>query len=530
MSATGLSVTAFAVQYSNASAAEIAASPYDLVIVEARPLAPGASDLSDAEVASLMSQGKVISGYVSLGQTDESRPYWDAVWTDPTGLPVGEGDTGPLQPGAPDWILEVADSWPARIVDTGSADWRAIVIAQVEDMAARGFGAVFLDNILTYYELAAQRGELGTAQSQHYAQEMMQLVIDVAAAARAINPGFAIIANGGPYIIGDAGAFGTQLAVDYLDAVDAIMAESFFGLLNGLRDDTTLDVYESFWAAQGIDVLALEYSTDPEAIAAFAAEAEARGFAASVSPDQALNVLPDPIEAAPKDIEGTPGPDDLSGTDDADVIRGFGGSDDLSGGAGADDIYGGRGLDQLFGGSGGDRLWGQRDADALSGGTGADQLFGGGGADLLKGDNGADLLAGGKGSDRLFGGLKDDLLRGGTAADVLGGGRGRDALFGGGGKDLLRGGLGDDTLNGGTGADDLFGGAGRDTFQFNAYSDDYIGDFEVGVDTLLLVDGLRYHAERVDGGAQILASNGASIELEGLTLGEARGLIDDAGF
>ena len=58
----------------------------------------------------------------------------------------------------------------------------------------------------------------------------------------------------------------------------------------------------------------------------------------------------------------------------------------------------------------------------------------------------------------------------------------------------LRGGAGADTLSGGHGADSLYGGPGADVFRFNPGDvddgDEYINDFESGVDRLDLVSGL----------------------------------------
>lgn len=556
MSTDRLSVTNFAVQYSGASASEIAASEHDLVIVEAAPGLPtGDSDLSDAEVASLVSSGIEVIGYVSIGQTDDARPYWDPAWTN-DGL-----DTGDLTASAPVWVAEIASSWPARYVEYWNDDWKAIVMDQVTDIVTRGYSGIFLDNILTYYEIAADRNQLGTSQSEFYATEMIKLVVEIAATARAINPDFAVIANGGPYILGDAAAFGTALVSQYLIAIDGIMAESFFGLLEGegVRQVGVLDTFESFWAAIGIDVLALEYSTDPDAIDAFVVEALERGFSPSVSPDQALNTLPpalitddpdpetepepevdpepelppdtlpDPAEPEPESgvsltgnagnntLKGTALDDKISGKAGNDIIFGRGSADELLGGTGKDNISGGAGSDVIKGGAGADTLNGNKGQDRLFGGRGEDAVNGGQGSDTLFGGKSDDDLMGGRGKDQLFGGRRDDELRGGKGSDTLDGGQGADELFGG---------RGIDRLDGGRGKDEMTGGGGADTFIFNTRGTDTITDFQVGRDKILIRGDDDFNAKTRDDDVVLRFENGSALVLEDFDLSA----VDDITF
>lgn len=475
---TELSVDQFAVQYSNLDADELAASPYDLLIVEGKPGDGETAELSDADVAKLSEAGKTMVGYVSVGQSDDARPYWDAAWTD-------DGtDTGQPTDAAPSWLAEQAESYDAAIVEFWNADWQTLVIDQVTDLATRGYNGIFLDNMLSYYEVAELRGELGTEQSQFYAQEMMSFVEAIAAAGQAINPDFVVIPNGAPYIVGDAGyAADATEAQAYYDAIDAVMAESFFGLATGNYDEAALDAFQTAFAEQGIDVLALEYSTDAEAMAAFAEEAATRGFAASVSDDMALDTLATPLEEPEESLT-------LVGTSDAD------------------ELYGGEGSDDLSGLDGNDVLVSNAGDDVLSGGVGQDELFGGAGDDTLKGNADADYLEGGAG---------DDLLRGGKGADDLYGGEGDDNLAGRRGSDVLHGDDGADTLDGGMGDDVLYGGEGSDQFVFNAESGwDVVGDFDVLADTLL-VDGLALLGSTETSDALVLEFEGnTQIELVGL--------------
>lgn len=108
-----------------------------------------------------------------------------------------------------------------------------------------------------------------------------------------------------------------------------------------------------------------------------------------------------------------------------------------------------------------------------------------------------DRLTGNDGSDLLLGFSGDDLLQGRREADVLRGSEGNDTLQGGRGPDTLQGQDGNDHLAGDRGDDLLLGGDGRDFFYLDhptttGLEGDVIGDFQPGLDRLVLPLGLRF--------------------------------------
>lgn len=145
----------------------------------------------------------------------------------------------------------------------------------------------------------------------------------------------------------------------------------------------------------------------------------------------------------------------------------------------------------------------------FQGTAGDDELLGDDGNNTLAGKAGNDSLDGGAGNDRLFGvegndtlngGDGDDLLRGQSGNDILDGGAGNDSLFGGNQFDRLSGGDGDDFLDGVQGITIYNGGAGNDLFVINNDAlTDWVQDFELGVDTIGLADGLTYDQLEVTG-------------------------------
>ena len=77
---------------------------------------------------------------------------------------------------------------------------------------------------------------------------------------------------------------------------------------------------------------------------------------------------------------------------------------------------------------------------------------------------------------------------------------GNDTLIGGAGNDYLRGDNGDDLISGGAGNNRLYEGSGKDTFVLSAvFGKDTIYDFEDGVDSLGLSNGLTFNDLNIQG-------------------------------
>jgi Ca2+-binding RTX toxin-like protein len=197
---------------------------------------------------------------------------------------------------------------------------------------------------------------------------------------------------------------------------------------------------------------------------------------------------------------GNRGHDELHGGTGNDDLQGRRGNDQLDGGLGSDSLRGGQGRDTLLGGDGDDILQGQNGNDEIFGGIGDDKIDGDKGNDTISGDDGNDDISGGDGADVISGGDGNDTIDGGDVwsttvgleqGDTIDGGGGDDELFGNNGSDLIFGGDGNDTLAGGDGEDSLYGGDGVDEFIFlvityenRGYGDKFIGDFELGHDTI----------------------------------------------
>ena len=274
-------------------------------------------------------------------------------------------------------------------------------------------------------------------------------------------------------------------------------------------------------------------------------------------------------EEGDDDIEGGDGNDKIHGGPGADTVRAGIGNDQVWGGDGRDTVWlgdgddifndndqtGEKGGDTVYAGAGNDTIWGRGGDDLLQGEDGNDYIEGGEGNDLIHGGAGADTIRAGVGNDQVWGGagrdtvmlgegndifddsaqaeagpgdtawgwLGDDILKGGAGDDLFYGEDGNDRLEGGAGADSLYGGAGGDWIVGGSGDDFLVGGTGADSFVFRSGNgDDTIGEFEDGLDVIVLEGtGQGYDSLTITyaAGTALVDYGSGTITLEGVAAG-----------
>lgn len=117
----------------------LAATDYDALILdlefEDAPLSTG-----DVEMLKVKANGgsRLILCYVSIGEAEDYRGYWDPDWA---GNP-------------PEWLLEENPDWPGNYpVQYWHPDWREIVFGMMDAVLAAGFDGVYLDRVDVYEEL-----------------------------------------------------------------------------------------------------------------------------------------------------------------------------------------------------------------------------------------------------------------------------------------------------------------------------------------------------------------------------------------
>jgi cysteinyl-tRNA synthetase len=207
----GLSaVDDFVYQLQNLDLAAIGATAYDLVVMDYSADGDDATAFTAAQIAVLKhSPGgdKIVLAYMSIGEAEEYRFYWQDGWQ--------PGDPAWLGPENPDW----AGNYKVRYWDPA---WQAIVFSYTDRLLDAGFDGVYLD-IIDAYECYAERGRATAA------QEMADFVAAIRADARARDPDFYIFPQNAPEL--------ADLVPGYLKSVDGIGQEDIY---YGYDDDDVM--------------------------------------------------------------------------------------------------------------------------------------------------------------------------------------------------------------------------------------------------------------------------------------------------
>ena len=352
--------------------AAIAATKAGLVVVDASRDGTDGGAFTPTEVALMQGTGgdrKAVLSYISIGEAEDFRDYWNPAWT------KNGSAAGALRAGAPDWLGPLNPDWPdARKVRYWDADWKAIAIGRIEAMAEQGFDGAYLDIVDAYYfwahEVRPRDREPGDPKTgSAAAARMIDFIVELSEAARAINPDFVLIQQNAGFLLSDL-VYDTGGKPKPDDARIAALHEAIAGIamedlyLRGGRDEdnpfrpdaaTIREVLRSY-AGEGEFVLSVDYVRNPALIEKYLARAEADGFIPYAAPTRELD--------RPA-TTGSAGPDTLTGGGASDRIYGAGGGDDIKGGGGGDILLGNRGADRLAGEAGRDWLRGGKGPDVF---------------------------------------------------------------------------------------------------------------------------------------------------------------------
>jgi cysteinyl-tRNA synthetase len=264
------------------SLAALGASAYDLLVVDYSADGSAAGEFSAAQVAALRNSPggeKLVLAYLSLGEAEDYRFYWDPAWVDRRGRPG---------PRAPAWLARVNAQWDGNYkVRYWDPAWQRLVFGAADGPAKsyldrildQGFDGVYLDLIdaFEYFGPGGPQPERPAA-----AAEMVDLVAALAQYARGTRgrPGFLVVPQNGAAILR---AVSEPAAQRYLEAVDAIGAEDtfFFGPRpenNRYRPQVETIADLGRFQAAGKPVFAVDYLTQRAKIDRFTRAAEARGY------------------------------------------------------------------------------------------------------------------------------------------------------------------------------------------------------------------------------------------------------------
>jgi cysteinyl-tRNA synthetase, unknown class len=267
--AAGAAPRSFVYQLQNLNVAQVATSPFDLLVTDYSLDGSASGTLSVADVSALRAGGsRTVLAYLSIGEAESYRYYWQPSW----------------QPGSPTWLgpanPDFPDNYKVRYWDP---EWQRVIFgssnAYLDQIIAQGFDGVYLD-VIDAFEFW---GPDGNNERPTAAQDMVDFVKRLAAYARHARTGFLVFPQNG-----------AQLALvdpSYVDTVDGIGAEDTWTIGNHVQtryDTDHVTVWLDLFRDAGKPVLAVDYPTAARRIDEFFAFAEARGYV-PYNPPRALD-------------------------------------------------------------------------------------------------------------------------------------------------------------------------------------------------------------------------------------------------
>ncbi len=213
---------------------------------------------------------KIILCYMSIGQSETYRWYWNPDWetNPPSWLDVPDG-------------VWAGDHW-VRYWDPG---WQQIIYgtpdSYLDQILALGFDGVYLDRVDAYWYYQDQGRSTA-------AQEMVDFVLDFTEYARQRHPGFGVFPQ-------NAEELGVQFP-EFLDAMTGIGVEDLYYGYPRDHEPSPADwtaereVILDQWAAAGKLVLTIDYTARPEQISDAYFRAHSRGYIPYVT-DRSLGRL-----------------------------------------------------------------------------------------------------------------------------------------------------------------------------------------------------------------------------------------------
>src|SRR5262249_26946005 len=223
------------------------------------------------------SSRRILLAYLSIGEAEQYRPYWQADWSDPAKRPA--------------WLGGENHRWVGNFaVQYWDPGWQRLIFgapeAYLDRIMAQGFDGVYLDRADAFFEW---RKLHPSAQS-----DMASFLARLSDYARKHNPQFLIVMQNAEELLEDA---------QVLDAIDGIAKEDLlFGIRHAEEPNSPEDIA---WSVQllrlaqraGRKVFVVEYLKDPDKIASATQRISAEGFVPYFAPRR-LDCLNPPVDTS----------------------------------------------------------------------------------------------------------------------------------------------------------------------------------------------------------------------------------------
>ena len=286
---TGISTWAYQLQNININT--IASNPtFHLIVTDYSYDGTDPMKLSNADVATVQSSGKKHISYISIGEAENYRSYWQSSWS-----------TSP-----PSWLGAENPDWPGNYkVKYWDPAWQNLVFDYVDTIIGQGFDGIYLDIIDGWYYWQT---EVPQAQQVSNADSLMiDFVLRIRAHVNAVtvNANFIMMPQNGEDLIFQAGISG-NLRNQYYAAIDAVGIEDvFFTGSNNMDNPYAPDTYRlnnlAQYQAHGKKVFNIEYLSQAPKIQQYKDTAEHYNFVPYTC-DRPLDQLCDGIATGIKEV------------------------------------------------------------------------------------------------------------------------------------------------------------------------------------------------------------------------------------
>jgi len=284
------SVFSWGYQLQNPIPSEIAAAPFDLVVIDYSSDGTDVTAFTTEELTQMKSSGKKIIAYLSIGETEDYRFYFKEKWTkQKTGEPCNTKNTS----NAPAWLSDANEDFCGNYKTRyWMKKWQNIIFGNtsgpkksyLDRIIDAGFDGIYLD-IIDAFEYQPFIDELGGERKA--AKLMAKFVIALSSYARnsRARSDFIVIPQNGAGILD---LLPNKLRLQYLNAIDGIGAEDTF-YFGELDEDNEFDPQSvtitniAKFVTAGKKVFSIDYLLDNTKIADYQTRACENSFIPQVS-------------------------------------------------------------------------------------------------------------------------------------------------------------------------------------------------------------------------------------------------------
>ncbi len=265
---------------------KLAACGRDLIVLDASYQTQSGGEWTATELETIRrgKSGRQIVAYLSIGEAEDYRPYWQKSWD--------ANKDGKPDSAAPAFLNTENPDWKGNYrVRYWQSDWQQIMLPYVDRIVAQGFDGIYLDIVdaFEFYEYDVARKDwmddrINPETGATYRRDMISWVGSIARRARARKPGFLVIPQNASQLLEHA---------DYRDLISAIGVEDLFVAGKKLRTEAQSRYVMSFLhklRPSGKRVLVIDYPKSKEIHAAAFKAAAKQGFTLLLT-DRELTML-----------------------------------------------------------------------------------------------------------------------------------------------------------------------------------------------------------------------------------------------